>query len=150
MHSTNRHESAQIRNTATSYDWPFLYRNNSLISLTGVSSRLSRRLYFSFSKATRVVVRYPVTTPSYITDGGTSSRVTSSVFKTNCDYMEWLSITPKTGFQNIQPVRLWYKNANVSDYHRRVGSCNFNQSRAEALPVARSHEAGEGRDIEIK
>ena len=89
MHSTNRHESAQVtRNTTTRYDWPFIYRNNSLISLTGFSSRFSRRLYFSFSKATRAVVKYPVTTPSYITDGGTSSRLTSSVFKTNCDYLE--------------------------------------------------------------
>ena len=30
--------------------------------------------------------------------------------------------------------------------HHRAGSCNLNQSRAEALPVARRRTAGEGRE----
>ena len=36
----------------------------------------------------------------------------------------------------------------ISCYHQRASSCNFNQSRTEALPVARSRAVGEGREGE--
>ena len=36
----------------------------------------------------------------------------------------------------------------ISCYHQRASSCNFNQSRTEALPVSRSRAAGEGREGE--
>ena len=46
-------------------------------------------------------------------DGGTSPWETSSVLKTNGGQLTKHLFTTKTGNQNIQPVRFWYKNANA-------------------------------------
>ena len=60
------------------------------------------------------------------------------------------TINSENRSQDVQPVCFWYKNANI--HIHRAGSCNFNQSRAEAVPVglSRSAPGGEGEDPKIK
>ena len=78
---------------------------------------------------------------------------TSSVLKMSGDHLEKYQFTPKTGNQNIQPVRFWYKNANMPCYHHRASTCSFNQSRAEALPVecsgVQSGRGGRGHEVQV-
>ena len=62
---------------------------------------------------TRVLLKCFATTTSDITDGGTSSWKTSSVLETNGEHMEKCKFTAKSGTENIQTVRFWYKNANT-------------------------------------
>ena len=48
--------------------------------------------------------------------------------------------------QSKRSTRPFLKQKCKFTYHHRAGPCNFNQSEAEALPVACSRVAGEGRE----
>ena len=76
--------------------------------------------------------------PSDITAGGNSPWKTSRVLKKNGHNLETDEFTPKTGDQNIQSAASGTKMLMFLLLHR-AGSCNFNQSQAEALPMGRVH-----------
>ena len=114
LHTINK--SAWIRTAGQKYSdelrLTFHISQSSVGSpLTGVSSQLNRGLYFSICKATRVVVKYLAIT-SNVTDGGTPSWATSSVWKT-LRLSGKLSIHSKNRNQNIRRVCFWYKGANI-------------------------------------
>ena len=149
MHSTrhtNRRESAQqARNTATSYDWHF----TAICSgspLRGVSSQLSRGLYFSICKATRVVVKYLAKTPSNVKDGGTPSGLLQACWKPTTTIWKTVNTLRKPQSKHSTRLLLAQKCKYRLCYNHRTGSCNFTQSRTEVLRVARSRAAGEGRE----
>ena len=145
---TNRRESAQqVRNTATSDDWHFRTASTLLSTYRRIFADQSPNTFRNLQRKYELLSNTSPQPPSDITDGGTSSWVKSRVLKTNCNYLENCQFTPKTGNQNIQPVRFCTKMQIYPLPYYRVGLFNFNQSRAARGTFARGwgRRGGGGR-----
>ena len=96
------------------------------------------------ARAVAPLSRYSHLQPSYPTDDGTSPWVTLRLFNlTVIDHLKGINSLRKPAIKTFDPSASG-KKMQMYSFHHRVGSCNFNQSRAEALPVACSRAAGEG------
>ena len=112
----------------------FIHRTHS-----GILRRLSQPILHDFLQKYLAITTF--------TDGGTSPLETLSAFKTNGDHLESYNLLPRPAIKTFNPPASGSK-MQMSCYHHHTGSWNFNQSRAEALPVACSRAAWEGREAE--
>ena len=145
---TNRRESAQqIRNTTTSYDRHLIYRNHSVIpTYRRFFAAQSPFIFLNLQSNTTCCQRLrhnhlPTSLMAALLPG-----LLQACWKRTATIRNTVNSLRKPAIKILNSSASSGKKCKYICYRHRESSCNFNQSQVEALPVARSRAAGEGRE----